>query len=398
MLRLRRPNFALYDAREFLRRPPYPGTKVTLKRLLNLYLVRFQRMRAHEKLLGYPLMLTIEAANVCNLACPGCFTGVGDVSRTKGHFPMPLYERIMDELGDYLFQVELHNWGEPLLNKNIPDLIRIATDKGIGTTISTNFSFPFNEERAEALVASGLTTLGVSLDGASQETYEQYRVNGNLDKALENVRRINEAKRKLGSSTPRLIWEFHVFGHNVDDIERAQEMAVELDMEIDVSKGWVVGEEWDPDGPYKFFQAPWVDACEFLWQRAVINIDSGVAPCCGTFFREDDFATVENQSFKEAWNSKKFQLARKMFTARDGSAEAKALVCYECPETITREEYITHMASGGARHDFRGRFTSNDGFNYFFSRKAGGAKATDLAHAIPLEETTSHTSASDDSS
>ena len=398
MLRLRRPNFALYDLREFFRRPPYPGTKVTLKRLLNLYLVRFQRMRAHEKLLGYPLMLTIEAANVCNLACPGCFTGVGDMSRKRAHFPMPLYERIMDELGDYLFQVELHNWGEPLLNKNIPDLIRIATDKGVGTTISTNFSFPFNEERAEALVASGLTTLGVSLDGASQETYEQYRVNGNLDKALENVRRINEAKRKLGSSTPRLIWEFHVFGHNVDDIDRAKEMAVDFDMEIDVSKGWVVGEEWDPDGPFKFFQAPWVDGCEFLWQRAVIQIDAGVAPCCGTFFREDDFATVENQSFKEAWNSRKFQLARKMFTARDGSAEAKALVCYECPETITREEYITHMASGGARHDFRGRFTSNDGFNYFFSRKAGGGKATDLAHAIPLEATTSHTSTSDDSS
>ena len=398
MLRLFRPNFALYDVREFFRRPPYPGTNVTLRRLLNLYLVRFQRMRAHEKLLGYPLMLTIEAANVCNLSCPGCFTGVGDVSRTKAHFPLPLYERIMDELGDYLFQVELHNWGEPLLNKNIPDLIQIATDKGVGTTISTNFSFPFGEERAEALVASGLTTLGVSLDGASQETYVQYRVKGNLDKALENVRGINQAKHKLGSSTPRLIWEFHVFEHNVGDIERAKEMARDLNMDIDVSKGWVVGEEWDPDGPYKFFQAPWVDACEFLWQRAVVQIDAGVAPCCGTFFREDDFATVENESFKSAWNSQKFQLARRMFTARDGSPEAKALVCYECPETITREEYVTHMASGGARHDFRGHFTSNDGFNYFFSRKAGGGKATDPAHVIPLEATAAHPSDSDEPS
>ncbi len=398
LLRLLRPNFALYDVREFFRRPYSPGTNVTLKRLLNLYLVRFQRMRAHEKLLGYPLTLTIEAANICNLSCPGCFTGVGDVSRTKAHFPMALYERIMDELGDYLFQLELHNWGEPLLNKNIPGLIQIATDKGVATTISTNFSFPFNQERAEALVASGLTTLGVSLDGASQETYEQYRVNGNLDMALENVRRINEAKRKLGSSTPRMIWEFHVFEHNIADVDRAKEMALDLNMDIDVSKGWVVGDEWDPDGPYKFFQAPSVDGCEFLWQRAVVQIDAGVAPCCGTFFKEDDFATVENQSFKSAWNSPKFQRARRMFTKRDGSPEAKALICYDCPETITREEYITHMASGGARPDFRGHFSSNDGFNYFFNRKADGTKATDPAHMIPLASTASRTSGSGESS
>jgi len=380
-----RPNFALYDVREFFRLPPYPGTKTTLKRLLNLYTVRFQKMRAHQKLRGYPIMLTIEAANVCNLACPACFTGAGDVSRTKAHFPMPLYQRIMDELGDYLFQVELHNWGEPLLNKNIPDLIQIATDKGIGTTISTNFSFPFSEERAEALVRSGLTTLGVSLDGATQETYEQYRVKGDFDRVLQNVRTISVVKRRLGSATPRLIWEFHVFEHNIHEIDKARAMAEELRMDIDVSKGWVVGNEWDPDGPYKFFQAPSVDGCEFLWQRAVISIDGGVAPCCGTFFREDDFATVENQSFKQAWNSRKFQLARNMFSGRVDTDEAKALVCHACPETITRQEYLDHMAAGGRRIDFRGRFTSNDGFNFFFSRKPGPNGTMQARDSIPLE-------------
>ena len=167
------PSFGLFDVRVFLRPVRPLGSKLTLKRLLNLYVVRFQRMRGRSKVHGYPVTLTIESANVCNLACPFCFTGAGEVSRAKTHFPMPLYKRTMDELGDYLFQLELHNWGEPLLNKNIPDLIQIATDKGVSTLISTNFSFPFSEERAEALVGSGLSILGVSLDGARQETYEQ---------------------------------------------------------------------------------------------------------------------------------------------------------------------------------------------------------------------------------
>ena len=87
-----------------------------------------------------------------------------------------------------------------------------------------------------------------------------------------------------------------------------------------------------------------------------------------------------------------------MFTKRDGSPEAKALICYDCPETITREEYITHMANGGARQDFKGHFSSNDGFNYFFSRKADGTPATDPAHSIPLEAVASRASDSSGSS
>jgi MoaA/NifB/PqqE/SkfB family radical SAM enzyme len=369
LLRRLTPRLSPYDIREFFRLPSFAGTKTTPKRLLNLYLVRFQRWRAHNKLLGYPLVLTIEAANACNLGCPHCFTGAGDVGRPRGYFPLSLFRRIMDELGDYLFEVELHNWGEPLLNKSIPELIRLASERGIDTTTSTNFSFPFSAERAEALVSSGLSQLGVSLDGARQETYEQYRARGNLDLALNNVRLMVEAKRKLRSTTPRLIWEFHVFEHNMDDVEPAKSMARELGMDIDVSKGWVAGPEWAPDGPYKFYQAPSVDGCESLWQRAVINVDGGVAPCCGTFFQEDDYGSVENTSFRKVWNNRSFREARRLFSSRQGSEQGKSLICYDCPETLTREDYLRHLAEGRDRSSFQGRFTSNDGFNFFFNRR-----------------------------
>jgi organic radical activating enzyme len=370
------PNTAWYDVKEFFRLPTYPHTKVTPKRVLNLYLARFQKMRAHETLRGYPLVLTIEAANVCNLACPYCFTGAGEESRVRGHFPLPLYVRLINELGDYLYEVELHNWGEPLLNKNIPDLIQIATDRGIQTTISTNFSFPFDQSRADALVASGLSQLGVSLDGASQESYEQYRKKGKLDLVLENVDKVIEAKKKLGSKTPRLIWEFHVFEHNVHEVETAKAMAEARGMDIDVSKGWVDGAEWDPEGQYKFFKAPSVDNCDFLWHRAVVNVDAGVSACCGTFYREDDYGSMEKSSFKKVWNNESFRLSRRMFKSADTNGEGQALICHDCPETITRREYLAHLDAGGARFEFEGRFTSNDGFNYFFQRGPGGVKQT----------------------
>ncbi len=363
------PNLTPYDVREFFRLPNFAGTKVTPKRLLNLYLVRFQRWRAHSRLSGYPIFLTIEAANLCNLRCPYCFTGAGDIGRERGYLPLSLFKRIMDELGDYLFEVELHNWGEPLLNRSLPDLIRLASDRGINTTTSTNFSLPFSAERAEELVASGLSQLGVSLDGAHQETYEQYRARGDFELALNNVRLMLEAKRKLRSATPRLIWEFHVFEHNKDDVELAKSMARELAMDIDVTKGWTPGPEWDPDGPYRLFQPPPVDCCPFLWQQAVINIDGAIAPCCGTFFQEDDFGSLEDTTFRSVWNNHNFRAARALFRSRQGSAHGRSLVCYDCPAALTREDYLGHLAAGRDRASFRGRFSSNDGFNYFFNRR-----------------------------
>ena len=113
-----------------------------------------------------------------------------------------------------------------------------------------------------------------------------------------------------------------------------------------------------------------------------MSIDAGAPPCCGTFFSEDDFANVESQSFKSAWNNPKFQLARKLFSGRDESEEARALVCHDCPETITRQEYLDHMAAGGDRFDFRGRSSSNDGFNFFFARRPAKLSIQD---AISLE-------------
>src|SRR5207237_8672283 len=112
-----------------------------------------------------------------------------------------VYRRLLAELGDRLWQIEFHNWGEPLLNKHLFTMVAEATARGLSTSLCTNFSLPFDEPRAEQLVRSGLKIMGVSIDGARQDTYEQYRVRGRLDRVLENCRLVVEAKRRLGSPT-----------------------------------------------------------------------------------------------------------------------------------------------------------------------------------------------------
>jgi len=375
-----------YDAVHFLGLPPHHGTNVTLKRRLNFYMVRLQRLLSQHVLLGFPLKLTVEASTACNLGCPACLTGAGERGRTRAHLPVSLYRKVMDELGEYLFEVELHNWGEPLMNRNLAELIRITSDKGVGTTLSTNFSLPFDRSRAEALVDAGLTTLGVSLDGAAQETYEQYRVGGSFDQVLANVDLVNDAKKKLRSTTPRIIWSFHVFEHNVDDVERACMMAGERGMDFEVSKGWVIGQEWNPTSTYKLFDAPSVDNCDFLWSRAVLNNDGGIAPCNGAFFKEDDFGSVQGSTFRSVWNNAAFREARMKFSETGGTTGPGRTICDDCPELATRRDYLAHLARGGTRGSFRNRFTSNDGYTYFFNRRNSfGSLAQGQKPTIKLE-------------
>ncbi len=107
---------------------------------------------------------------------------------------MDLYRRLLDELGPTLWQIEFYNWGEPLLCKDIYRMIEEAHALGISTQVNTNFSLPFDAERAERPARSGLSILGVSIDGAQQAVYEQYRVGGDLAIVLRNCALVRDAK------------------------------------------------------------------------------------------------------------------------------------------------------------------------------------------------------------
>lgn len=372
-----RPYDAFRWACEFVRRPPWARpARVTAKRLRNLYHNRWEHWRGATTLASYPLKLIVEPVNACNLHCPCCFTGDGQVGRTRTPMSLELYRGLIAELGDYLFEVEAFNWGEPLLSRHIYAMIEEASARGIATTVNTNFSLPFDAGKAERLVRTGLSTLRVSIDGACQRVYEQYRVGGRLDRVLANCALVGEAKRQLGSRTPHLVWEYHVFPHNTGDVALARTEAARLDMEFLAFKGQVPGAEWGVGGEWEFCHQPRSMPCASLWSIAVVHSDGGVAPCNGTFYREDDLGHLAvrptdlgAQSFRAAWNGPPFQTARRFYRTRTGSEEERRLVCFDCPQTILFHDWLGHLAQGGERATFHARYGTNDAWNYFWNRR-----------------------------
>jgi pyruvate-formate lyase-activating enzyme len=356
----------------------YDHARLTLKRLYNLQLLKREYQRGAIRLRSYPIKLVLEATNICNLSCPACFTGAGENGRLRSSMTLDVYRKILNELGDYLLEIEFYNWGEPLLSKYIYSMIGEAHARGLATTVSTNFSLPFDAAKAEQLVRSGLSILGVSIDGARQESYEQYRVGGNLQRVLDNCRLVIEAKRRLGATNPKVIWEFHVFEHNVADTDLAHQMWREIGFdELTFSKGYTLGQEWNPDSPYKHFPPFYTPVrCAFLWQYAIIHNDGGVAPCCGTFYREDDMGTLSvkpgdlgARTFRDLWNGPNFRGAREFYRTRAETPENRGAICFDCPQTVVWNNFKRHVAEGREPYDFHPGFSANDGYNYFWNRR-----------------------------
>jgi MoaA/NifB/PqqE/SkfB family radical SAM enzyme len=359
----------------------WPKARVTPRRVQNYILAQQEHQRGEAVLQSLPIKLTVESTNLCNLRCPACPTGTGSSGRAKGHLGLELFGWLLGELGPTLLEVELHNWGEPLLGKSFVSAVKLASEAGVATTASSNLSIPLDEERAESIVESGLSTLGVSIDGATQGTYEQYRVRGDLALVLRNCRLITDAKRRLGSFTPELYMSYHVFPHNLHEVEAARALAGELGMTLAVTRGWVLGQEAEGTAQYRYgWGEGFPDRCFFLWFQAVVHHDGGVAPCCGTFHEGDDFTRLRGSgepagSFRDVWNGPSFVAARRLFASREGDEATRKLACFDCPETKDFERWKVALRT----HDptFR-RTSSNVMYNHFFERARDGSAVVPL--------------------
>ena len=107
---------------------------------------------------------------------------------------METFHRILDQVQATAHTMQFYFQGEPLLNKQLPEMIAAAHKAGLYTIVSTNAQ-SLSQDMANALVQSGLNRIIVSIDGFSEESYQAYRIGGSLQKALDALRYLANAKR-----------------------------------------------------------------------------------------------------------------------------------------------------------------------------------------------------------
>lgn len=297
---------------------------------LNQYEMRMKK----TVLSSLPCHITIDPGNFCNLRCPGCHTGIKHPQMmTPSFLKAQDYKVIFDQVRDHAFSVALYNWGEPFLNKQLFDIIGYTTESGVGSTIHSNFNL-FSEKMAEHCVHSGLTHIYLSIDGATQESYEKYRVKGKLDQVLENLKMMVETKKRLKSRYPIITWKFLVFEHNKHEAEQARRMAKELGAdEFEVFHGspqlcdiYTFADDYRRE-PHRLQEVP--DHCSSLWSSIYVNSDGTLFPCSLSFRENESFGNLLHEDLKTVWNNPKYVHSRAMF-GNDPFSKDIPLPCRGC--------------------------------------------------------------------
>jgi MoaA/NifB/PqqE/SkfB family radical SAM enzyme len=282
-----------------------------------------------------PTTLRLDATTICQLACPSCPTASGQIGQSLGsqHLSFEIFKNLLEN-NPLIRHIELSNWGELFLNPKLEEMIKLTFEKGVHLTASNGVNVNFIKPAViDAMVKFKFHHIVCSIDGATQEVYEQYRIKGKIASVFENIGKINALKVRYDSLYPRLTWQFIVFKHNFHEIPLAKEKAKSLNMNI------VFKLSWDPKLAPDQEHSEWIKEqtglsassrsehqivnnevykqkgiCSQLWKSPQLNSDGRVLGCCVNTW--GDFGTYKSGKLSELLNNEKMMYTRNMLMGK----------------------------------------------------------------------------------
>lgn len=306
-----------------------------LKCYWNYALSRFGLVRISHA----PLFVSVEPAAVCRLKCPECPVGRRDnvITSSRDHerfMPREVWERTLSEIRKTAFIVQFYFQGEPLLNKDLPQMIREAHEAGLYTIVSTNAQ-ALTQPLAEQLVDAGLDRIIISMDGLSDESYNAYRIGGSLEKckaALQYLRKAKNGKPIIELQCLRL-------RSNEHEWTQFKRVYKELGADLLVFKtaqlyDYADGHPLMPSEPRYSRYIKGQDGhyhrrrlskyCRRVWSGCVITTTGEVLPCCYDKAHAYSYGNIMRASLRELFANDK------ALAFRRAALQQTPSICQEC--------------------------------------------------------------------
>ncbi|MEK9285544.1 radical SAM protein [Bradyrhizobium sp. ISRA442] len=271
---------------------------------------------------GYPLLVDLELASVCNLRCPMCYTISAEFRKHVNAKVMDfdMFKRIIDEIGGKVPALRLSLRGEATVHPKFVDAIRYARDHGIKEISSLTHGGRLALDFFKQIQEAGIDWITISVDGL-KESYERIRKPLKFDDLLDKLRAIKEYKAQHGLRKPV----------------------------IKIQGIWPAIED-DPDGYYNTFAAladlvafnPLIDylgndtdieylddfTCPQQYQRLVIGADGLVMKCSNDEENREVIGDAKTQTVHEIWHGEKMKAVRMLHLQPRGFMNSA--VCRRC--------------------------------------------------------------------
>ena len=275
------------------------------------YLVHRYRYEIYpqiKKFDNFPPYLQIEPTSICNYRCVFCYQTDNKFNKRSegymGHMKWETFKLIVDQAEGNVEFISLASRGEPLLCPDIKKMLSYTKDKFLNLKINTNASI-LDEDISHSILQSGVKTLVFSADAADSAMYSKLRVNGKLEKILENIKKFNEIKFKQYPDSKIIT---RVSGVKVNDKQNLDEMEKYWGNLVDqvAFVNYVPWENVYVSGETKI-QTP----CSDLWRRMFIWWDGKTNPCDVDYKSNLSVGSIENNNISKLWKSAHYNELRK---------------------------------------------------------------------------------------
>ena len=269
--------------------------------------------------------LIIEPTNTCNLRCTFCFVTDG-MTRDGGFMDFDIFKKIIDDCTD-LEHLCMHNWGEPLLHKDIFRMIEYAKNKGVNYVVMNTNGTLLTDKMINRIVNSKLDIIRFSIDG-SAETFK--RVRGveleNIEKNIKKLKIIKEKKKpelKMGV----------VFTVEEDTEGDAEEYINHWEKIVDHVR-------LQP----KLITSPRTEVCPEPfgkdYGKLVVLWDGRVIPCCVDYNANLMIGNIQNDTIPNLWKSEKLNILREQHLK--GEFPDTCANCNECESNKADKRFFVN--------------------------------------------------------
>ncbi len=294
---------------------------------------------------GKPYTFIIEPTAICNLRCPQCPVGLKTLLRPQDNMGFAEFKKIIDDIADYTWVLLLYFQGESFINPDIIRMINYAYEKKIFTVISTNGTRLANPVFARELAASKLGRLILSVDGATEETYQIYRQAGHFHRVIRGIRQFTAARKQMKKPFPRADLQFIVMQHNEHEMSAIRTLGKSLGVDRVIFKSPQIydfdnAEQTLPKNPrYRRYhkvngeyrlKGSYSGYCKKIWYGSAITWDLKVIPCCFDKDAEFQLGDLQTQSFEAVWEGENYHRFRKLVIDRRDQIE----MCRNCTEGL----------------------------------------------------------------
>jgi len=291
-----------------------------------------------------PNKLRIDFSTLCQLNCRDCYMREANYGTMgRGYLKLENFKRLIED-NPQIKEIEASNSGELFLNPDLVDIIKHAHERRVRLTAYNGVNFnTVSDAQLRALVKYKFGGLTLSIDGACNETYANYRRGGDFSTVIENVKKLLAYKKKYNSIYPVLRWQYIIMDNNEEDIPYAKKLASELGIPIEFKLTW--NKSYKPKniellkretGLSSFERgshengAPYFGhlKCIQMFLSPQINWDGRLLGCCN-LYKEDYGVNVFDVGLRAALCNPRY-IAAKKYLLFGEATEGIDLPCLRC--------------------------------------------------------------------